>query len=124
YWTGEKIAGPAQKKSRPALGELPVLVRGGAIVPHQPVVQSTSEVPRGPLELRVYPGPDCRGSLYMDDGVTFDYQKGAFLRIAFKCMDEPDKVAFRTEAAEGTYAPWFTSLRIVVHGIAAPPRQV
>jgi alpha-glucosidase len=81
YWTGQRVSGAEKKKVTPTLGELPVLVRGGAIVPHEPLVQSTSETPKGPLELRVYPGSDCHGSVYLDDGNTFDYEKGAFLRL-------------------------------------------
>src|SRR5579862_691906 len=131
YWTGERIsqpspAGPvgAPKKKVPALGELSVLVRGGAILPHAPLVQSTSETPRGPLELRVYPGPDCRGSLYLDDGTTFDYQRGAFLRLALSCAADARDVTVTTAAAEGTYAPWFSSLAFAIHGAPSAPRQV
>jgi alpha-glucosidase len=114
YWTGERLTGPAYPSVTPALGDLPVLVRGGSIVPHQPLVQSTSEIPRGPLELRVYPGPDCRGSLYLDDGTTFEYRKGAFLRVAFACNETPDAVAVRVSPAEGSYIPWFDKVRVVV----------
>jgi alpha-glucosidase len=114
YWTGERLTGPQYKMIEPALGDLPVLVRGGSIVPHQPLVQSTSEVPRGPLELRVYPGPDCRGSLYLDDGTSFEYRKGAFLRLAFTCTETPDAVAVRMSPADGSYVPWFDTLRVVV----------
>jgi alpha-glucosidase len=124
YWTGERQTGPAWKKTTPALDELPILVRGGAIIPHQPLVQSTSEVPQGPLELRVYPGPDCRGSLYLDDGTTFQYQKGAFLRLKFTCTEGPDAVVVRMAPAEGSYAPWFSSLRIAVHGVAKQARSM
>ena len=42
---------------------MPVYVRGGSILPLQPLVQNTDETPVGPLELRVYPGSDCSGSL-------------------------------------------------------------
>ena len=48
YWTGERWSGTQKRKAAPALGELSVLVRAGSIVPHQAVVQSTSETPRGP----------------------------------------------------------------------------
>jgi alpha-glucosidase len=116
YWTGEKQTGPANKKIQPALGELPVLVRGGAIVPRQPLVQSTSEVPKGPLELRVYPGPNCGGSLYLDDGTTFEYEKGSFLRLRFTCTEESGAVKVRVEPAEGSFVPWFGSVRVVVYG--------
>ena len=46
-----------------------MFVRAGTILPRQPLVQSTMQVPQGPLELDVYPGEDCRGELYFDDGV-------------------------------------------------------
>ncbi|HEX4405786.1 MAG TPA: glycoside hydrolase family 31 protein [Polyangia bacterium] len=123
YWTGERLAG-APKKSVPALGELSVLVRGGAIIPHQPLVQSTSETPKGPLELRVYPGPACHGSLYADDGTTFDYKKGAFVRVALTCQDGANALSVQTGAAEGTYTPWFSSLAFAIHGAPSAPKQV
>jgi alpha-glucosidase len=123
YWTGERLAGPP-KKSVPALGELSVLVRGGAIIPHQPLVQSTSETPKGPLELRVYPGPDCHGGLYADDGTTFDYKKGAFVRVALSCQESAGALTVRTGVAEGTYTPWFSSLAFAIHGAPSAPKQV
>jgi alpha-glucosidase len=124
YWTGERGRWVAGQKAPAGLGDLPVLVRGGAIVPHQPIVQSTTEVPKGPLELRVYLGPDCRGSLYMDDGVTFDYQKGAFLRLAASCEEATDGATVKTEAAEGSYTPWFDRIAFVVHGLRSRPKQI
>src|SRR5262249_48616887 len=107
-----------------ALDELPVLVRGGAIVPHAPLVQSTSETPRGPLELRVYPGPDCKGSLYLDDGVSFDYRKGAFLRVPFSCAEGADAVSVTAGPAAGTFTPWFSSVAYAIHAAKGKPRQV
>jgi alpha-glucosidase len=124
YWTGERMNGTQKKKTTPALGELSVLVRGGAIIPHQALVQSTSETPKGPLELRVYPGPDCHGSLYLDDGNTFNYQKGEFLRLAPSCKESPDSLTVQTGQAEGSYTPWFTSVSFVIHGAPSAPKQV
>jgi alpha-glucosidase len=124
YWTGARVAGDQKKKTTPALGELSVLVRGGAILPHEPLVQSTSETPRGPLELRVYPGPDCHGSLYLDDGTTFDFRKGAFLRLALACDESAGGVTVRTAAAEGTFAPWFSRVAFVIHGAPSAPKRV
>jgi alpha-glucosidase len=101
-----------------------VLVRGGAIIPHQPLVQSTSETPKGPLELRVYPGPDCRGSLYLDDGDTFDYRRGAFARLPLACTETADTVTVQTGPVEGAYTPWFSSIVYSIHGAKAKPKQV
>jgi alpha-glucosidase len=124
YWTGERWAGARQQKVPVGVGDLVVLVRGGAIIPHQPLVQSTAEIPKGPLELRVYPGADCRGSVYMDDGVTFEYQKGAFLRLKAACEESADGISVTTAAAEGSYQPWFGSIAFVIHGVGSRPKQV
>ena len=71
FWTGEALRrsdakpdaeGEPQTKPltvTPELAVLPVYVRGGSIVPMQPLTQSTMEVPKGPLTLRVYPGNHC-----------------------------------------------------------------
>jgi alpha-glucosidase len=78
----------APPKIHPVLRTLPVYVRAGSILPLQPLIQSTDEIPNGPLELHVYPGQQCGGSLYLDDGHTFGYQRGEFLRQNFTCQTD------------------------------------
>ena len=102
YWTGSRIDPTSGRKgidnaaiAQPevhihrTLETLPVFVRAGSIVPEQPLVQSTDEKPEGPLTLRVYPpttlGAECEGSLYLDDGVSYDFKKGDYLRVQFAC---------------------------------------
>jgi alpha-glucosidase len=116
YWTGEKLAGGKVVKVDPPLDVLPVYVRAGTIIPEQPVVQNIDETPKGPLELRIYPGPNCTGSLYMDDGNTFAYQKGVFLRTNFTCEAASDKLRVHIAGSEGTYRPWFKDVRLTVYG--------
>jgi alpha-glucosidase len=60
----------------------------------------------------------------MDDGVTFDYQKGVFLRLAATCQESADGVSVTTGAAEGSYKPWFDSIAFVVHGARSRPKQI
>jgi alpha-glucosidase len=123
YWTGEKLAGPSVT-IEPKLETLPVFVREGAIVPMQPLVQSTNETPKGPLTLRVYPGKDCRGSLYEDDGTSFAYRRGDFLRIEFRCEKRGDAVTVHVGAHEGKYAAWWRELRVEMYGATEAPRRV
>jgi len=147
FWTGEKMkpqprqpdivevsntiaAGESLTKwpppinTHPTLETLPVFARGGSIIPLQPVVQNTDETPVGPLELRVYPGPDCAGSLYQDDGHTLNYQKGAYLRQHFTCLVESDGVAVDFGAREGSYPAWWKQMEVVVYGIKSAKAQV
>jgi len=116
FWTGEKIAGGQTIKIDPPLDTLPVYVRAGSIIPEQPVVRNVDETPKGSLELRVYPGPDCAGSLYMDDGNTFAYQKGEFMRAKFTCETAAGQVRVHIGAAEGPYRPWFKAVQVSVYG--------
>ncbi|MEO1968786.1 MAG: TIM-barrel domain-containing protein [Sphingomonadaceae bacterium] len=124
YWTGEKVTGKlsedgsvAQLEIAPKLDALPVFVRAGTILPRQSLVQSTSEVPQGPLELNVYPGPDCHGTLYDDDGHSLDFERGGYARQQVSCTMAGDHLTSLTiSAREGKYVPWWKQLRIVIHG--------
>ena len=114
--SGESLAKfPAPVKVHPALDTLPVYVRGGSILPLQPLVQSTGETPQGPLELRVYPGPRCNASLYLDDGHTFRYRHGEFLRQAFTCQANTNSVNVQFERRQGTYSPWWKTIEVVIY---------
>jgi alpha-glucosidase len=115
YWTGEKLAGGRAIQVNPPMDTLPVYVRAGTILPQQPVVQNVDETPAGPLEVRVYPGSDCRGELYQDDGNSFAYQKGDFLRLRFTCQSARDKVSVHLSGPEGTYHPWFKDMQLSVY---------
>ena len=108
YWTGEKIessrpdpaTGPASVRLRSGstfhpgqyrnLRTLPVFVHAGSILPIAPLVESTNQIPQGPLSLRVYAGDDCNGSVYQDDGRTYAYKDGAYLRMQITCQIASD----------------------------------
>src|SRR5581483_10459322 len=94
----------------PSLDVLPVYVREGAILPIQPLTQSTKETPQGPLTLRVYlpqtgsneaGAQPCAGSIYLDDGVTLNYKKGEYLREQFSCSVSGDTVRVKIAPREG-----------------------
>jgi alpha-glucosidase len=114
----------------PGLADLPIYVRAGAIIPMAPLVQSTSDVPVGPLILRVYPPAhgegsagsnesECHGDLYQDDGISYNFRHGDYLRLHFSCAVEGASLHVTIDAAAGTYHPWFKMLRIEAPGFAA-----
>ena len=128
FWTGlpaSAAKGQASDTVRetPRLDALPVYVRAGTILPSQPPVQSTAETPIGSLTLDIYPGEDCAGTLYFDDGHSMGYTRSAFLRQAVSCHAiAPGKFAIEFAAAEGTFKPWWRSIAIKVHGQSGPSR--
>jgi len=137
YWTGVRVEGSANRKAidnnpvtqpemriHRSLDTLPVFVRAGAIVPEQPLVQSTDETPQGPLTLRVYPplngAKDCSGSVYLDDGVSYDFQKGKFLRMDFTCHASEKGLTVSASPHQGSFTPWWSLVSIEVYGAAHP----
>jgi alpha-glucosidase len=123
FWTTEKHSSKDQIPLHPALAEMPLYVRAGAMVPMQPVVQSTNEKPDGPLELRVYPGSDCRGTLYEDDGLTFAYQKGNFLRVNFTCQVSPGSLTITSSIEKNAWQPWWNSTQLKIYGAGSEPKE-
>lgn len=120
YWSGTRVDGGKSVTVDPPLDTLPVFVRAGSILPEQPLIQHVGETPNGPLQLRVYPGPQCSGDLYMDDGDTLAYQHGETLRVHFTCTVTPGGVQVNIAAPQGPYQPWFKELQVVVYGTTKP----
>jgi alpha-glucosidase len=124
YWTAQKLSSKSKLSLHPALDEMPLYVRAGAIIPTQPLVQNTGEKPSGPLQLRVYAGDDCRGSLYEDDGHSFAYQKGELLRVNYSCQASPASITVTSTTEKSSFQPWWNSAEVSVFGVAAQPREV
>ena len=118
YWTGAQLT-EAGSMETPRIDRLPVFVRPGAIFAKQPLVQSTEETPKGPLELHVYPGADCHGDIYFDDGVSYGYQRGDYLRQAVHCSSDGKGLAISFDMRQGTYKPWWTGYSVIIHGATA-----
>ena len=133
YWTGARVKSSAEKQAvedsavadesvliHNTVETLPVFARAGGIVPEQPLIQSTEEKPQGPLTVRVYPptepGQECRGRIYLDDGVSYAYRKGDFLRERFSCAATANGLTVTIAAREGSFAPWWNQLSIEVYG--------
>lgn len=62
---------------------MPVFVKEGAIIPAGPALQYTGEKPADPITLYVYAGKNAAFTLYEDENVNYNYEKGAFSQIPF-----------------------------------------
>jgi alpha-glucosidase len=108
----------------PHLDQLPVYVRAGTILPMAPLVESTNETPQGPLTLRVYAGGACAGALYQDDGKSFAYQQGAYLRMRFSCQIAKERLQLKIGPHEGSYRAWWREIQIEIYGWAPKEGEV
>ena len=78
---------PGTRQSPAPFDAIPIHVRAGSIIPFGPELQYTDEKPADPITLFVYAGSDGAFTLYEDDGVSYDYEKGAFATIPLRWHD-------------------------------------
>jgi alpha-glucosidase (family GH31 glycosyl hydrolase) len=135
YWTGKLIPAPSTGTAsswtyniaNPTIADIPVFVRAGSIIPRTPQavltsIQSTADVAKiSTLELSVYPGANCSGSLYVDDGSSMAYKNGTYYRRAFTCAVSGNQVAVNFGAVMGSFAPSWKSVTVNVYGGKGSP---
>ena len=63
---------------------IPLFVKEGAIIPSGKDIQNTTESQADNITLSVYTGKDGEFTLYEDEGVNYNYEKGAYATIDIK----------------------------------------
>jgi alpha-glucosidase len=101
FWTGERHEGPRGVTLAAPLDRLPLLVRGGAILPLGPVVQHSGERPLDEVTLQIYPEGRSRFELYEDDGRSNAYRQGRHALTAIECVAEPTRTTVRVAVPTG-----------------------
>ncbi|HMD97666.1 MAG TPA: TIM-barrel domain-containing protein [Terriglobia bacterium] len=81
FWTEEKLEGGREVDRPVDLATMPIYTRAGTVLPMGPVRQYSAEKVPGPLTFSVYPGSDGEFVMYEDDGVSFNYDGGEFMRL-------------------------------------------
>lgn len=84
FYSGKYLAGGQTLAVDAPLKCPPLCVKQGSILPFGPAVQYTAEKPSDPITLYVYTGKDAVFTLYEDEGVNHNYEKGAFANIPLR----------------------------------------
>jgi alpha-D-xyloside xylohydrolase len=69
-------------------GRMPLYVRAGSLVPVGPQIQWSDEKPADVIDLYVYQGADGNFTLYEDENVNYNYEKGLYSMIDFSYDDD------------------------------------
>jgi alpha-glucosidase/alpha-D-xyloside xylohydrolase len=113
FWTREQLDGVGEIVRKVDLETIPVFVRAGAVIPMGPIKQYTDEKVDGPLHLWVHPGADGAFSLYEDDGKSFDFRKGEFMRVNIAWNDRQRRLSMRLAPGSKMRPP--AKRNLVVH---------
>ncbi len=124
FWTEEKIAGGREVVRPVDLATLPLYARSGAILPLNPVQQYTAEAVDGPLTITIYPGSDGEASLYEDDGATFNYRHGEFMRVVMRWNERKRQLSLSLAPGSRLLPPQRRKLEVRLAGTKGVRRAV
>ncbi|WP_343693947.1 TIM-barrel domain-containing protein [Chitinophaga sp.] len=82
------------------LNRIPLYIKAGSIIPFGPAIQYTSQRPADTITLYIYGGSNGKFTLYEDEGLNYNYEKGAFSTIEFKYNDADNTLLLGKRAGE------------------------
>lgn len=101
FWSGARHAGGARIQVAAPIGQIPVQVAAGTILPLGSPVHYADQSPDRPIELRVYRGADGRFTLYDDAGDGQGWKRGERATIDLVLNDKAGTLT--VGAREGRY---------------------
>lgn len=106
YFTHEACNGGQTRNVTKPIDEFPMYVKGGWLLPMQPYIRRPTTAPLSCLVLRAYPaGRDVTNtfSLYEDDGISLDYERGQNATTALVYNQQDSHVTITVQPAKGSY---------------------
>ncbi len=112
FHSGKQYEGGKEIEADAPYDRIPVFIKGGSIIPSGGEIMSTAQKAEGPMTISIYTGADGSFTLYEDDGVTYDYEKGIYSMIPFS-YDESDRL-LTIGNRQGSYETGSRQFEIVV----------
>ncbi len=123
FWAEESYEGGAEITYAAPLERLPMLIRGGSILPMGPSLTRIGDDHRFSwIKLHCYPPYPAACLLYDDDGLTRAYQRGEFALTRVGVDGDADHTTIRIMPALGNYPGQLPqrAIEIVLHRASKP----
>ncbi|WP_430972357.1 TIM-barrel domain-containing protein [Sunxiuqinia rutila] len=116
YWDGKHYQEGELEIDAP-LGQIPVFIKEGAIIPKREYARSVEAGTNDLLELHIYDGADGEFTLIEDDGISNDYLKGVFAKTGIQYQVGDVESILTIGAVEGFYNEMakMRSWKLVLH---------
>ncbi|MDR1023659.1 MAG: DUF5110 domain-containing protein [Prevotellaceae bacterium] len=104
-FTGERMEGGTHTVYSD-VNRFPLFVKGGYPLPMQPYTERMASEPLSTLIVRCYPGrdgDDNRYTLYEDDGISADYEKGGYATTLLEYRQKGNSAQITVYPAQGSY---------------------
>ena len=106
FFNHQRYEGGQTLNIEKSLMEFPMYVKGGWVLPMQPYTRRPATTPLETLVMRVYPAgctADNVYTLYEDDGITLDYEKGASATTRLQYTEKGNRHMVVVHPAQGNY---------------------
>jgi alpha-glucosidase len=99
--------------------DIPLFVRSGSILATQPLEQFVGQHPIIEITLDIFPAQSFASFVaYDDDGETYNYEKGDYLRQQISAKENGNETAIRVDASTGNYSARLRSYLLRIHSAA------
>jgi alpha-glucosidase len=123
-YTDHLYAGGQEITVNAPLEQIPIFVREGTVIPGGPVMQYASDSVPSLLSADVYPGPSSTFRLYEDDGISLDYQSGAYLHTVLNQAQDSSGASLTITRDDGSWQPPSRPWWLRFHGVTSEPSAV
>jgi alpha-glucosidase len=106
YWNGNSYNGPININYPVSHSTIPLFVRAGTVIPTAPVGRfSNDSLIQNLLTLSCYSGANGTGSVYEDDGETYQYETGAYATTSFEQLQNNTYTDLNIAERNGSFIP-------------------
>lgn len=103
FWDNKSYEGGQTLVVDAPLDKIPVFAKPGAIVPLAKVKKYVGESPDDTLTLKVYPSEYSSFTLYEDEGINRNHEKGEYALTKIECQTNENTITLTIHPIEGEY---------------------
>ncbi len=128
YWTGDYYRGGQSWVMEAPLERMPLFIKENSVIFEDP--DPDMQAPAGGFErlrFKLFPGRvESRDSthLYLDDGISFDYQEGEYDLYEVQLVSRPGSFTMELEAVHAGFSDSPEKIELVCAGLEQPPEQI
>lgn len=128
FRTDQRYAGPGDPTISSPFGSIPLLAKGGSLLPMSPVRQNTREMNLDTLIVHTFPAETGSDEfvLYEDDGISLDYQSGSYSELPMEADWSPGSHMIAIGPRSGSFDGMLDQRTFLVdmHGVVESPGAV
>lgn len=115
FWTATKYSGQQTIRTAAPLNQIPIFVKGGAVLPMYPIRQNVLE-PVQSVTLQAYFDANGESQLYEDAGEGYAYLDTAFKKRKFVTKGDDHSFIIQ-QITEGNYHPSYATFSVLCIGL-------